>query len=84
MDPIRATDDLTRAVERWFRTAVLQLNEERLQTLRASLQAEHTDVRVVACLRQGTLTLEAISRADGTRSELYREDIGSFPVASAL
>jgi hypothetical protein len=31
MDPIRATDDLTRAASRWFKTAVLQLDEDRLK-----------------------------------------------------
>jgi hypothetical protein len=80
MDPIRATDDLTRAVSKWFKTAVLQLDEERLKTLRACLHSEQTEVRVVACFRAGAVILEVINRADGTRSELFREDVGPLPL----
>ena len=80
MDPIPATDDLTRAVSKWFKTAVLQLDEERLKTLRACLHSEQTEVRVVACFRAGAVILEVINRADGTRSELFREDVGPLPL----
>jgi hypothetical protein len=80
MDPVRATDELTRAVEKWFKTAVLQLDEEQLQTLRASLNADHIEVRVLVCLREGALILDAISNADGTRRELYRENVGPLPL----
>jgi hypothetical protein len=59
---------------------VLQLDEERLKALRACLHSEQTEVRVVARFRAGAVILEVINRADGTRSELFREDVGPLPL----
>jgi hypothetical protein len=80
MDPIRATDRLTRAASSWFETAVLQLDQERLKTLQTCIQSDQTEVRVLACLREGALILEVINRADGTRSELFRENVEPSPL----
>ena len=80
MDPIRATDTLTRAASRWFKTAVLQLGEERLKILQVCLDSDQIEVRVLASLREGALILEVINRVDGTRNELYRENVRPLPL----
>jgi hypothetical protein len=76
MDPIRPSDDLTVAVSAWLDFAIHQLNQERLDVLRACITAEGGDVQIVARLREGAIILEGISA--GQRVELFREDVGSL------
>jgi hypothetical protein len=69
------TNDLTRTVSAWLTAVALQLDSDRLKTLRACLDADQADVYVVARLREGAVVLEGINRANDTYTELWREDV---------
>jgi hypothetical protein len=72
---MNSTDDLPRAVANWVSMVIQQLNAEQTEVLRTYLEVPGPDVRVVFCLREGTVLLE-VSNA-GRRLELYREDVTS-------
>jgi hypothetical protein len=76
------TDTLIAALGPWLGAAAQQLDQERFETLRACLQADSADVRVVIRLREGAILLEATN--NGQRLELYREDVTPHRPQEAL
>ena len=76
------TDTLIAALGPWLGAAAQQLDQERFETLRACLQADGADVRVVIRLREGAILLEATN--NGQRLELYREDVAPHRPQEAL
>jgi hypothetical protein len=71
------TNALVAAVGPWLGAAALQLDQERLETLRACLLVDGADVRVVIRLREGAIVLDA-TNDDGQRLELCREDVAQL------
>ena len=69
------TAAFTAALSKWVTAAALHLDQERMELLGVSLEANDMDLRVVVRLREGAILLEATSERGGKRAELYRQDI---------
>lgn len=78
MEPFQPSDQLTAVMSEWVSFALLQLDQQRLDVVRACLDAEGADVRVVVTLRAGTVALEATNAAAGKRMELFVEHVGAL------
>ena len=69
------TDALTKAMSAWASFAIIQLDQDKLNILRACLDAEGMDVHIIARLREGAVILDAVSNKDGKRTPLFRQDV---------
>ena len=69
------TEALTISIADWVSMAVQQLDQERKDLFNRCVATEGADIRVVVCLREGAILLEATNVAAGTRLELFREDV---------
>lgn len=67
------TENLIAAVGPWLSAAKLRMDQERLETLHACLQADGADLQIAIRLREGAIVLDATN--NGQRLELYREDV---------
>jgi hypothetical protein len=67
------TENLIAAVGPWLNAAKLCIDRERLETLRACLQADGADVQINIRLREGAIVLDATN--NGQHLELYRENV---------
>jgi hypothetical protein len=76
------TDTLVAALGPWLSAAALQLDQERLEALRACLQSDDADVRIVIRLKEGAIVLDATN--NGQRLELYREDVAQLRLSDAF
>jgi hypothetical protein len=68
-----ATENLIAAVGPWLTAAKLRMDQERLETLRACLQADGADVQIVIRVRECAIVLHATN--NGQHLEPYREDV---------
>ena len=71
----QVTEALTIAMADWVSMAVQQLDQERMDVFNRCVATEGADIRVVVCLREGAVLLEATNMVAGTRFELFREDV---------
>jgi hypothetical protein len=78
------TDALIKAMSAWASFAVLQLDQDQHNILRACLDQEGMDVHIVARLREGALILDAVSNKDGKRTALFRQDVEPLRPATAF
>ena len=76
------TAAFTAALSKWVTAAALHLDQERMELLGLSLEADDMDVRVVVRLREGAVLLDATSERGGKRAELYRQDIAPLRPAT--
>lgn len=67
------TENLIAAVGPWLSAAKRHMDQERLETLQACLQADGADVQINIRLREGAIVLDATN--NGKHLELYREDV---------
>jgi hypothetical protein len=76
------TENLLAAIGPWLSAAKLRMDQERLETLHACLQADGADVQIAMRLREGAIVLDATNK--GQRLELYREDVQPRDAQEAL
>ncbi|WP_407179585.1 hypothetical protein [Bradyrhizobium sp. STM 3562] len=67
------TENLIDAIGPWLDGARLHMDQQRLETYRACLQADGGDVQIVIRLKEGAIVLDATN--NGQLLELYREDV---------
>jgi len=73
-----ATESLIAAIGPWLSDAKRSMDEERLKTLQACLQADGADVQINIRLREGAIVVDATN--NGQHLELYREDLSAREV----
>ncbi len=67
------TENLIAALVPWLEGARLQMDQERIETYRACLQADGADVEIAIRVREGVIVLGATN--NGRHLELYREEV---------
>ena len=72
------TENLIAAIGPWLSDVKRSMDQERLETLQACLQADGADVQINIRLREGAIVVDATN--NGQHLELYREDLPSREV----
>lgn len=80
----READDLTRTVAAWATMATETLGGQRLEIAQNCLLAPDVDLRVVVCLRAGTITLEGSNETFGKRVLLFEEHVHGLRPATGF
>jgi hypothetical protein len=85
MEPQRPIDILIHVLSAWLAAVARHhLDDERRKVLFACLDADQADVYIVVRLREGAIVLDGINLANGTRYELWREEVQSLTPVSGF